>query len=445
MGQAARVAPPRTARLHVLVILRGELAPSAVAPARRRQNQDHFNGAQGSRIHPDRARKRRDRPLSRGPGRRVYGVDLHAVDNALVNVAGILEQSASGAQSDWHSSEAPTLLIDPTAPTAHVEISDTDGDPSHLDDDSEGQVTTSSFTLAGVTFPAGTKLVDEYEISLTDGTQTYRLVAIGVRIYTAPYPCSDQVIGYTFEGAMPPAGVTLSYVAGSWQDDAERVPCFTPGARIDTEQGPLPVETLRPGARLRAPEGALHRLPWVGRHRVVAARLVATPAQRLAGIRAGALGPGTPAAGLRLSPQHRVLVRSPLALKLSGSAEGLVAAKHRIGLPGIARDDAPGPVTYCHLACARHVLLRANGALTESFVPGVPALEALSRPGRRTLAKILPDALPPPPARPVLSGRLARRLAAHHGRQALALRPFSLRPAPRPGSCQRPAAPGSPP
>lgn len=351
-----------------------------------------------------------------------YGLNIYALSDAIVSEPGIIEQDASGGQWDWHAASNPTFTLGSGTTPVHVEISDADGTPTAFSDDSDAQVTTSGFTLDGTGYPAGTMLMDEYEVTLTDGTATYRMVAVGYREYSDPYTYTDHVIGFTFEGDVPPEGVTLGVVGGSVQDYASMVPCFTAGTLIETEAGPRLVEALRPGDRLRAWDGTLHRLLWVGRQRVSAAEILAEPNHRPVTITAGALGHGRPNRALTVSPQHRMLVQSRIAARHHGTREVLVAAKHLLGLPGISVDESGGAVEYVHLYCARHVILEANGAATESFYPGPQALNALSRPARRALTAILAaQGALPAPARAFLPGRAARALAARHRRQSLSL------------------------
>ena len=164
---------------------------------------------------------------------------------------------------------------------------------------------------------------------------------------------------------------------------------------------------------------------WTGRCHVDAARLDAAPNLRPVRIRAGALGPGIPRADLVVSPQHRLLVRSVIAERLCGAPEVLVAAKHLIAPPAIdwARDLTE--VSYIHLLCAGHQIVLANGAAAETLYLGHYTRRALPRAARHEVAALFPalgpEAAPPPPARPLLNGRLGRNLSARHARNARAL------------------------
>ncbi|MEM9199975.1 MAG: Hint domain-containing protein, partial [Pseudomonadota bacterium] len=71
-------------------------------------------------------------------------------------------------------------------------------------------------------------------------------------------------------------------------------------------------------------------------------------------------------------------------------------------------------VTYVQLVFARHEIVLAEGAPSESFFPGPYAITACDRATRRELAEIFPSLAmgePPAPARPLLRVGEARRMA----------------------------------
>jgi len=320
--------------------------------------------------------------------------------------------------SQWQvyatSGFSPTFTTPTTAATAVVSVTDTEHGTAGttLDDysrSSHGQTLSSSLTLNGVTYPAGSTVEDEYEVTLVDSSgTTYRLVAISI---------NSTVVGYTWEGAAPDPGTTLTYVSGSAADNQSMVPCFAAGTRIATPEGPRPVERLRPGDRVFTLDGPVATLRWCGARKVDAGWLARSPALRPIRIAAGALGAGEPERDLLVSPQHRMLVRSAIAERIGGAREVLVAAKHLVGLPGIDVATEVTEVTYVHLLCDRHEVLFANGALSESLYPGPQALQSLPRAARAEILALFPglgEGRPLPPARPLLTGRQGRSLARRH-------------------------------
>ncbi|SMX33593.1 Hint domain-containing protein [Maliponia aquimaris] len=144
--------------------------------------------------------------------------------------------------------------------------------------------------------------------------------------------------------------------------------CFARGTRIATATGWTPVELLRPGMAVHSRDHGLVPLLWTGVEEVAAEVLRREHRLRPIRITAGALGPGIPQRDLIVSPQHRILVASDIAMRLFGVAEILVPAKKLLPLPGIRREPARDGARYYHLLFARHEILLAEHAATESLL-----------------------------------------------------------------------------
>lgn len=203
------------------------------------------------------------------------------------------------------------------------------------------------------------------------------------------------------------------------RDDDFRVDvtCFTTGTLIETERGLQPVQRLRVGDLVRTRDHGMQPLRWLGGRQLSGAELGANPGLHPIRIAAGALGPGLPARDLIVSPQHRMLVRSVIAQRMTGSAEVLIAAVHLLGHPGIDRVEAQGSLGYWHLMFDRHEIVFAEGAEAESLYLGPMALAALTRDAVRELHALFPElvsagglAEPQPTARPVMRGKPVARL-----------------------------------
>lgn len=214
-----------------------------------------------------------------------------------------------------------------------------------------------------------------------------------------------------------------SAVTGSaLSNDNTNVACFTPGTCIATPEGPLPVEQLRIGDLVTTQDNGDQEIRWIGRRHLSQQDLDAYPNLRPVRIRAGALGGGLPEADLIVSPQHRILVSSKIATRLFGVPEVLVAAKQLVSLDGIDALTAPQGVTYIHFMCARHEVVFAAGAPTESMYAGRQALLAMPDAARREIFALFPELINmdpdarPPSARHLPSGRMARKLAKRHKR-----------------------------
>jgi len=190
----------------------------------------------------------------------------------------------------------------------------------------------------------------------------------------------------------------------------EEIICFAPGTLIDTERGRVAVEDLRPGDRVLTRDHGFQPLVWCARRDLPGALPVELAPVRIA---AGALGADLPERDLVVSPRHRMLVTGARAQLLFGAREVLVAAADLVGLPGIAR-DAQGTPAYVHVMCARHEILRAEGAWSESFHPAAEVLGALDAATRAELLALFPDLEHAriPAARPTLTPAQARALRA---------------------------------
>ena len=195
------------------------------------------------------------------------------------------------------------------------------------------------------------------------------------------------------------------------------VPCFTPGTMIATDRGEVDVDTLAVGDRVLTMDHGYQEIRWIGRRDLGAADLARLPKLRPVLIAKDALGEGMPARDLRVSPQHRLLLRGARAELLTGEAEVLAPAVHFVGRPGVARDAAAAGVRYIHLMFDRHEIVRSNGLWSESFQPGAATLSSLDDAVREELFTLfpglsVPGAVPYPAARLTLKRYEVRPILA---------------------------------
>lgn len=166
--------------------------------------------------------------------------------------------------------------------------------------------------------------------------------------------------------------------------------CFTPGTRIETPEGPRFVEELQEGDFVQTKDNGAEQIQWVGSRRMTGARLFAMPHLRPVRIRTGALGVERPDEELLVSPEHRMLIKGPVAQALFNTPEVLVSAKDLINDYNITVDMASREVTYIHLLLPDHQILWANGIETESFHPASAALSTLDEADRDRLLALNP-------------------------------------------------------
>lgn len=197
------------------------------------------------------------------------------------------------------------------------------------------------------------------------------------------------------------------------------VVCFAEDTRIRCLTGLVPVQDLRPGDLVLTRDQGCQPLRWISSHEVARSRIQHEPRLAPVLIPAGSLGAGLPHRDLRVTRQHRILLHPPG----SGGGGVFVAAKDFTVLAPVALEAAARGQRYWHLLFDAHHLVEAEGLLSESLALGPMLPRLLPLHSRRDLLEKCPDLLrrPPPLARPVLRGAIARRTIAIAAQQGAAL------------------------
>lgn len=201
------------------------------------------------------------------------------------------------------------------------------------------------------------------------------------------------------------------------QNDPFFVPCFAAGTMILTATGEKPIEMLQVGDLLQTADHGLRPIRWIGRATVSADRIRSEPDLAPISIAASAMAPGLPQRPLRLSPQHRVLLRSSVAARMYGSDEVLCPIKFAVKRAGVEADPQPGDTLYIHLLMDAHEVIFAEGLPCESLYLGPHASQALPDEAQAEIAALFPllDGQlqrHSTPARPLIRGRRAGNLVA---------------------------------
>ncbi len=270
--------------------------------------------------------------------------------------------------------------------------------------DPNGGGSTNYEAYALVDTSPGGGVVDFYDIGR--GTQNITAtdgVAQGATSVNVPVPTNANQATYSIQFNANAPG-TAVYEAISEGDTG--VVCFASGTMIDTPTGPRAVEHLAIGDLVLTEDDGPQAIQWTGARTVAALRDFAPIV----------FAPGTigNTARLTVSPQHRMLIHGWRAELMFGQDEMLVAACHLVNGTTIRRQPC-ARITYHHILFDRHQIIRADGALAESFYPGAEALGAVERAARDELFALFPD-LRQDPSR---FGPLARMTV--RGRDAICL------------------------
>ena len=212
---------------------------------------------------------------------------------------------------------------------------------------------------------------------------------------------------------------TATYATGQtvhFTEIENLIVCFAQGTRIKSEGGEVAIESLCVGDRVMTRDHGLQTIRWIGARKVSAQKLAAYPNLRPVRISAGALGAGVPSRDLLVSPQHRIVVRSKIAVLMLKAPEVFVAAKNLVGLKGVSIATDLPEVIYYHLLCDKHEIIEAEGAYAETLYTGTEAMKAMSPQAAAEIALIFHGApfLNPPLALPAPKGHQARKLVARH-------------------------------
>ncbi|MGR3622160.1 choice-of-anchor L domain-containing protein [Pseudophaeobacter sp.] len=163
--------------------------------------------------------------------------------------------------------------------------------------------------------------------------------------------------------------------------------CFLRGSLIETEDGPMAIEDLRPGMLICTYDHGLQPLRWVGSSRVSVS--LATAPIRFAKGQFGATS------DLWVSPNHRMLITGQFAELLFGEDEVLAKAKDLVNDSSIRPDLSCDQVEYFHLLFDQHEILYSQGVLSESYHPGPETTKGFDAQTQAELFALFPELAQP--------------------------------------------------
>jgi hypothetical protein len=173
-----------------------------------------------------------------------------------------------------------------------------------------------------------------------------------------------------YNGLSPVATLHLASAPGAgvyadWTSDSvggndiflSTVACFCAGTQILTQNGEMPVETLKIGDRVMTVSGAAKPIRWIGR-RAYSGSFIAGKRNVLPiRVAAGALADGVPVRDLWVSPGHAFFIDN-----------ALVQCEHLINGVTVVQAESVDGVEYFHIELDAHDVIFADGAPAESYV-----------------------------------------------------------------------------
>ncbi len=314
-------------------------------------------------------------------------------------------------------------------------LSDQQTNVTFDDANNSGEVATDNAGFEQISYDVGggpvTTQIDslavvDLTVTYADGSSTYYTNAVMFQDTNGNlFLGNSNFAGTDLNGPAPIQSINVansidSNFAGVYHNALQEFVCYLPGTLILTDLGQVPIENLSVGQRVATMDHGFQTIRWI-KGETVARSSKMMPVR----IAAGAMGTGLPRRDLLISQQHRLLVRSKILLRITGEAEGFVRAKDLIGLPGIALDKGPGPVTYYHLMCDAHEIIFANGVASETLFLGPQAAIMVGAEARDELLAIFsPEDLglgPSVLARCEIRGEGLRKLIFRHKRNRKSL------------------------
>ena len=221
-----------------------------------------------------------------------------------------------------------------------------------------------------------------------------------------------NAVDYSDNTQFGSGSLTLSGVPGSGAGltfENTAVICFGRGTLIMTDQGEVPIEALKEGDLVQTVDNGFKPILWIG-----ARKVDGTGKNAPIRFEPGVLGNHAP---LEVSPQHRVLISSKIAERVSGDREILVAAKHLLEHPGVSQTPVD-EVEYFHFLFDQHELVVSSGAVTESLYTGAEALKAVAPEARVEILDLFPELVRADhitqPIRKLIKGKQGRSITARH-------------------------------
>ncbi|MEO1137851.1 MAG: Hint domain-containing protein [Pseudomonadota bacterium] len=337
---------------------------------------------------------------------------VYALGESNISVSGDAQLSGVSQGNGSHL-VGETLTLTDNAWEA-VDVFDSEAD---FQDSDNSQTLNATQFFNGTEYTGGLRVEAEYELTLQDPDGVTYIV-LGFNINEPGVTSYATVEGLAFVGGVggfPPIGVPLTVVSSSEGPSRPfstlaSPPCFITGTQVSTTDGLIPVEDLQPGHIIQTLDGGLRPLVWVGRVHVPKVVQKHDIRFRPVLVKENAFGPGSPSRDMRLSQQHRVLMRGWRAELFCGETEVLVPICKLINDTTIRLCPPDEDVTYVHLLFDRHEVIWADNLLSESYLLDLNDTSATSQEVLRLFPEMAQMKQKMRSARLCVPGRLARVL-----------------------------------
>lgn len=233
-----------------------------------------------------------------------------------------------------------------------------------------------------------------------DGFRVEVLNAAGVPIFSELIlPARGAWVTYPFSVNFPAAGsYTLRFTEvgnnnsyGALLDDVSLLVCFVAGTQIETDHGPVPVESLTEGTLVKTRDAGLQPVRWISSRKITAAEQAGDSSLCPVVFAPGSLGDGLPTRSLAVSPLHRMLISDWRSQLYFAESEVLVPAKALVNGKNVRQEPTGSEVTYVHFLLDGHQIVLAEGVASESFYPSRLSMNGVETEARAELLRLFPD------------------------------------------------------
>lgn len=202
---------------------------------------------------------------------------------------------------------------------------------------------------------------------------------------------NDTNAGWTATSSLRLESQGEDIALGSLRSETTGVVCFTGETEILTANGPKRADKLKVGDLIHTVDSGLQPIRWIGIRTLDEEYLSQNENQRPIKIESHSLGQNMPEKDLRVSPQHRMLIKSKIVARVTDVPEVLVPAKALVCVDGVDIDTDCTSVTYVHFLFDQHELVFANGTYSESLFLGKMSLANLGDEALNEIKSIFPE------------------------------------------------------